>query len=74
MSLYRKVVEEEPSGLLGDVNGDGSVDVTDVMLTVGHILGNPSSVFIFKNADINGDGDITVTDVMSIVNIVVGID
>ncbi len=74
VSLYRKVVEEEPSGLLGDVNGDGSVDVTDVMLTVGHILGNPSSVFIFKNADINGDGDITVTDVMSIVNIVVGID
>ncbi|MBR6978385.1 MAG: dockerin type I repeat-containing protein [Prevotella sp.] len=52
---------------IGDVNGDGDVNVTDVTLLVGHILGNENSNFIIENADVNGDGDITVTDVTKLV-------
>ena len=53
---------------MGDVNGDGDINVTDVTLLVGHILGNENSNFIIENADVNGDGDITVTDVTKLVS------
>jgi hypothetical protein len=55
---------------LGDVNVDGDVDVTDVMLVVNHILGNNLSVFHNEFADLNGDGVIDVTDVMLIVEVI----
>ena len=51
----------------GDVNGDGQITVTDVMMLVKYILGNANDNFIFDNADINGDGLISVTDVMVLV-------
>ena len=55
---------------LGDVNGDGAITVTDVMLLVNHILGHINEFFIEENADVNGDKDITVTDVMVLVKMV----
>lgn len=60
------------SFILGDVNGDGFVNVTDVTLLVNHILGNDNDTdnFIDENADINVDGDINVTDVTELVNII----
>lgn len=57
--------------LLGDVNHDGKVNVSDVMLTVNEVLGKRSDNFHFKNGDINGDNKITVSDVMQIVRIIV---
>ena len=51
----------------GDVNSDGQITVTDVMMLVKYILGNANDNFIFDNADINGDGLISVTDVMVLV-------
>ncbi len=63
----------KPKVKLGDVNGDGDVNVTDVMMTVGYILGNVSSGFIRAAGDLNGDRDINVTDVMMIVNIILGL-
>ena len=52
----------------GDVNIDGVVDVTDIMVTINHILGNEVPVFIWQNAEMNGDGVVDVTDVMIIVD------
>ena len=57
--------------LLGDVNNDGYVNVTDVMLTVNYVVGQSPSCFIEANADMNADGQITVTDVIAIVNLAV---
>lgn len=54
--------------LLGDVNGDGIITVTDAVSVVNYILRNPSSNFIAVAADMNGDGIINVTDAVSIVN------
>ena len=59
------------AGLLGDVNDDGKVNVTDVMLLVNHIIGNNSTIFNMANADVNGDKKITVTDVMVLVNMII---
>ena len=57
--------------LLGDVNNDGIVNVTDVMLTVNYVVGQTPAGFVEANADMNADGTITVTDVIAIVNIAV---
>lgn len=58
----------EPEYEMGDVNHDGRVNVTDVMMLVNHILKKPVSNFDENLADINKDNKITVTDVMLIVN------
>ena len=56
--------------ILGDVNGDGVVTVTDVVLTVQRVLDLNPDPFIFDAADVNRDGDITVTDVVLIARMV----
>ncbi len=64
---------EDPVGKPGDVDGDGFVTVTDVLLTVNKVAKNENPAnFIPLNADMNGDGLITVTDVIMIIGIVVG--
>ena len=56
---------------MGDANGDGSVSVSDVMMTVNYVLGStPPEGFHLDNANVNGDKVITVADVMAIVDIV----
>ena len=62
-------VEEQPN--YGDVNSDGVINVTDVILLVNFVAGNSISGFNVEMADLNGDGDYTVTDVLILVNIVV---
>ena len=56
--------------LMGDVNHDGEVGITDVDLLVRFILGESPNVFFEEQADMNGDGDLSVADVMSIVTII----
>jgi hypothetical protein len=56
----------------GDVNGDGKVDVEDVVAIVNKILGDPPANFNERAGDINGDGKIDVDDVVGVVNIILG--
>lgn len=60
----------DTNGLLGDVNGDGLVNITDVVLLVEHILNVENPSFIIENADINSDNTINITDVTLLVNII----
>lgn len=60
--------------IIGDVNGDEQVTISDVVNTINYILGNPVSDFNITAADVNGDGDISITDVGCIINIVLEID
>lgn len=55
--------------LLGDVNFDGTVDVTDVVIVVNNYQNNSTDELDMNVSDINGDGMIDVTDVVGIVNI-----
>ena len=57
-------------GKKGDVNGDGSVNVVDVMLVVECILHKPPLGFIFDNADMNKDGLVNITDAIAIVDLI----
>lgn len=54
--------------LIGDVNGDALVNVTDIIGIVNYILNTPSASFKENAADVNEDGIINVTDVIAIVN------
>ena len=53
----------------GDANGDNSITIADIVLTVNALLGKSSDKFILSAADIDSDGVITIGDVVSIVNI-----
>lgn len=53
--------------ILGDVNGDGSISVTDVGMTISFILGQNPVGFNEDAADLNGDGTISVTDVGALI-------
>ena len=54
----------------GDANGDGSIDVTDIVSIANAILGRPSSSFDAAAADVNGDSSVDVTDIVVVANII----
>ena len=53
----------------GDSNGDGSVDVADIVVVANYILGNTPVNFIESASDVNGDGTIDVADIVSLANL-----
>ena len=55
--------------LLGDVNFDGKVNVTDAVKVTSHYLNDTTDELDFNVSDINGDNKINVTDVIGITNI-----
>ncbi len=68
--LYGYKVTFGASYIPGDANGDGKVNVTDIVEIVSYIMGKPSNRFVFTAADVTGDGDVNVTDIVSVVNII----
>lgn len=62
--------EDVDNYLLGDVNGDGNVNLTDYIWTANYIHLNPSPDYIFKAGDVNGDGTINLLDYIGIANII----
>lgn len=55
--------------ILGDVNGDGKVNVTDIVSLYNYILGNTAGVDE-SSVDRNGDGKVNVTDIVSLYSII----
>ena len=54
----------------GDANGNGIVEVNDVLEIANYILGKPSDKFVFDRANVNGDKKVDATDLVAVVNIV----
>ncbi len=59
-SHFREYVE------VGDVNGDGALNVKDVTTLNAHIMGNRPTPFSERLADVNDDGNINVKDMILI--------
>lgn len=57
-------------GILGDINGDGRVNVTDITLLSKYISDSDPTGVRTENADINGDGRITVADVVELARMI----
>ena len=62
--------DRKPVVVLGDANGDGLVNVTDIVATVNYIMEKPSDGFNKEAADLNGDGVVNVTDIVMMVKII----
>ncbi len=58
------------SYILGDITGDGIVDVSDYIGVANHILGNTPAGFNARAADVNNDNVIDVSDYIGIANII----
>ena len=65
---FSNIVEMSDSKL-GDVNNDGSTDISDVISLVNGIL---SSSETDDSYDVNGDGNVDIIDVVALVNMILG--
>jgi hypothetical protein len=61
-----------PGGLPGDANGDGFVNVLDIITISNYIMLMNPVPFNFNNADVNGDGIINVLDIVATINLILG--
>ena len=59
----------DQGGIKGDLDGDGELSVTDVVLLVNAVMDSTSISDITKY-DMDGDGELSVTDVVLLVNLV----
>ena len=55
--------------LIGDVNGDGKVTITDAVAIVNHMMGIPVLHFDERAADVSDDNNITFNDAVGVLNI-----
>ena len=55
---------------IGDVNGDGLVNITDVTMLISALMNDDFSSIITDNADLNNDQAINITDVTMLINMV----
>tara|TARA_R100000664_G_C2746165_1_gene133892 strand:- start:758 stop:1831 length:1074 start_codon:yes stop_codon:yes gene_type:complete len=65
--------EQEGTGVLGDVNQDGVVDVLDIVTLVNYVLGNNTLTDIqLLHADYNNSGTADVLDIVALTSQVLG--
>jgi PKD repeat protein len=62
--------EEQP--VMGDVNGDGVVDVVDIERVIEIMLGDTPSEYELWVVDLHNDGFIDVFDIFMMVDIILG--
>ena len=56
--------------LLGDANGDGIVNIADIVTAISYIQGHTPHLFYFQNANVNKDEIIDYDDVNAMINII----
>ncbi len=56
------------AGLRGDVNGDGSVNISDVTALIDYLLTGNASGISLSGADCNQDGSINISDVAALID------
>ncbi len=61
------------AGTLGDVNGNGTVDIADALFIAQYYVGMSPSPFIAANADTSRDGVIDIVDALKVAQYYVGL-
>ncbi|MDO4510909.1 MAG: C10 family peptidase [Bacteroidales bacterium] len=64
------VCAPKPALQLGDVDGNGEIDVADVTSLISHILGNTPEGFVIEAADVNQDTDVDVADATCLITMI----
>lgn len=75
--MFSEEVSEILMNIVGDVNRDGTITISDVTALVNIILGKATypadaDKYDFEAADVNTDKTITIADVTALVNIILG--
>lgn len=55
--------------IIGDVNGDGNVNISDVTALINYLLSGDEGSVNLNNADVNQDGNINISDVTALINL-----
>ncbi len=63
-------IDVEEPGVLGDLNGDGAVDVEDVNVLINLILDSITPDELAGNPDLDGSGGTDVADVNTLINLI----
>ena len=64
----------EDEGLKGDVNGDGTVGIGDIVAITNVMAGIETDEAVKARADVNDDGSVGIGDIVAITNIMAGIE
>ena len=67
LDLMDRLLKYTPKPIIGDVNGDGVADVTDVALLVEYLISGTGDINTYQ-ADINGDRAVNISDITILVN------
>ena len=70
--IFSEGSSDDPGPIVGDVNGDGIVDVSDVNIVINIMLGKIVSDELLVTSDVNGDSKVDVSDVNIVINIMLG--
>ena len=71
--FFDYIGEPEDDILLGDINFDETINVSDIVMVVNFVLGNSTpSDDEFIASDMNVDGILNILDVIEVVNIILG--
>lgn len=60
-------LEVKPQSIVGDIDGNGEVNMSDVTALINHILN--AATYDSTLCDIDGNGEVNVTDVTALINI-----
>ena len=71
-SSMKEVILKELVGTVGDVNGDGEIDINDVTALINYVLNGSSESVNPEYADINGDSEININDITALIGMVLG--
>ena len=53
-------------GIIGDINGDGQLNVMDIVLIINQILSGE----YHANSDLSGDGLLNILDIIQLINLI----
>ena len=71
MAGIQYILSQMPEDVaIGDVDGDGWINVSDVTMLIAYILGFDTPGIILEACDINDDGNINVADVTTLIPII----
>ena len=59
---------DKNAGQRGDVNGDGSVNISDVTALINYLLSHNATGLNLQNANCNQDSTINISDVTALIN------
>lgn len=70
LTFKLEIVENQPIVTLGDVNDDGTVNVTDVVVLINYLMGSGNGAINVGNADVYQDNDINISDITTLINMI----